>query len=889
MTRIRGVGGTGKSSILNGIYFALYGKYRKPFTHGCKTCSVSLKYHRYKLEITRSKLPSNRLLVVYKGKEYEDDNAQSIINSVLGMDHNEFYASSYFDQKKHGSVLSMSPADQLSFIEAIAFGSDNSHEETRSKAKENVKALHFIRDGIASQLSLLNSQIEACEKKISKLQTLRSLETTEIENEGKIENTENIEDIKTIVSDLTTKIKELQTLLKSKRIELKSIQSLETNNRKAEDDRLKIETQIDSLNTLIEKLGEIKTEDEINEMKKKLTDTKQLVNDICEYLDVTDMQHRFDEEMKEYTAGLEKKKEDAKNSMMENADKKMVALASYEKLKPTLDEEELLLKTYNLAINTAKEGIMHIRDIIVTDHDVDDTINSIDKVGGNKMWSVLQKSIDTLISDYRLELNNAKDILSNIQYESWYCPKCNTALHPSPQEGEENESKESVLRIRTVKKGKNTYTKDDIPDVTMQLASAKSNISTLESYIENGLMYNRELNKPPPKKTKNNTGINSLQEYQELTIKLENHKKNKKLFEELCALIKSKETPSHLKKLKDQIKNKKQGLPKNLDKNLNKDVDKLSTYESEVISLEKYIEKAWNSKGDHSKHTRELKVLEKNLKSVNTRILKPKSSGISNTTDAKTLSEEIAALEKNIDELNENLTDANIKLVSLDDLSAVRHTTEELQNLLKTKGELEIKLKDANDDIEGAEGLEKTAIEAQFLSLEKTIGSINEHAKVYLANLFTLPIVAKFRIKTTTKKGNVSVHPGIEIYVEYKGDVYDDIDEFSGSERQRCDLAFLFAVNDMLGSNIIMLDECFNNMDDEMQSSSLEYIREMISTSSESSVTSRSSNSELIEGNADEKNKKQVLIITHRVSDGQFDHIVDPCKNECAIKTALGM
>ena len=81
ITLIKGKSGQGKTSILDAIYFALFGQGKKIITFGKKSCSVCLEYNDY--IITRTRCP-NRLLVLINNKEYEDKVAQEIINKYFG-------------------------------------------------------------------------------------------------------------------------------------------------------------------------------------------------------------------------------------------------------------------------------------------------------------------------------------------------------------------------------------------------------------------------------------------------------------------------------------------------------------------------------------------------------------------------------------------------------------------------------------------------------------------------------------------------------------------------------------------------------------------------------------------------------------------------------------
>src|SRR5437870_12109332 len=89
-------------------------------------------------------------------------------------------------------------------------------------------------------------------------------------------------------------------------------------------------------------------------------------------------------------------------------------------------------------------------------------------------------------------------------------------------------------------------------------------------------------------------------------------------------------------------------------------------------------------------------------------------------------------------------------------------------------------------------------------------------------------INAEIRIKNLTKKGDLAVKPSINVEVNKEGnEYYDDIEELCAGERQRCDLAFLFGVNDMVGSDIILLDECFNHLDNDIKMEILNYMHDL--------------------------------------------------------------
>jgi DNA repair exonuclease SbcCD ATPase subunit len=74
ITLLQGKTGSGKSTVLKAILFALYGEGKRPCSHGETQCSVTLTYSRKfeeNLVITRTK--ASKLKLQYKSKTYEDE------------------------------------------------------------------------------------------------------------------------------------------------------------------------------------------------------------------------------------------------------------------------------------------------------------------------------------------------------------------------------------------------------------------------------------------------------------------------------------------------------------------------------------------------------------------------------------------------------------------------------------------------------------------------------------------------------------------------------------------------------------------------------------------------------------------------------------------------
>ena len=107
---ISGKSGKGKTSILEAINFALFGKGRKIVTIGHKKCKVFFQYDNFK--ITRTRCP-NRLHLISNNSEYEDEAAQEIINKFFGKFFNII---GYMQQNSLNSFLLLNPLDKLEFL-----------------------------------------------------------------------------------------------------------------------------------------------------------------------------------------------------------------------------------------------------------------------------------------------------------------------------------------------------------------------------------------------------------------------------------------------------------------------------------------------------------------------------------------------------------------------------------------------------------------------------------------------------------------------------------------------------------------------------------------------------------------------------------------------------
>lgn len=154
--------GSGKSSIFQGIYFAIYGLRRNYKTYGEKSCKVKLSIRlsdKQELHIERQKGPS-RLIVKVNDNIYENDVAQEFLNSRFGVN---FELTSYMIQKGACSFVSLSASEKLAFLEKISFGNHDI-----DKIKTNTKG--FIKQ-LKDQCLLLQGESNVLKSRYSEIKS----------------------------------------------------------------------------------------------------------------------------------------------------------------------------------------------------------------------------------------------------------------------------------------------------------------------------------------------------------------------------------------------------------------------------------------------------------------------------------------------------------------------------------------------------------------------------------------------------------------------------------------------------------------------------------------------------------------------------------------------
>ena len=141
--------GSGKTSIIRGIQFALFGTGTKVVQFGKRKCEVILEYKN--IHIKRTKGPC-RLIV---NNVLEDDEAQEYIYKTISKS-----SMFHLEQNQKNTFVYMSPLDKLAYIETIAFESTNI-QEMKTNVKNYIKQEETKRIELESRLSLTMELMES--------------------------------------------------------------------------------------------------------------------------------------------------------------------------------------------------------------------------------------------------------------------------------------------------------------------------------------------------------------------------------------------------------------------------------------------------------------------------------------------------------------------------------------------------------------------------------------------------------------------------------------------------------------------------------------------------------------------------------------------------------
>ncbi len=586
--------------------------------------------------------------------------------------------------------------------------------------------------------------------------TLSPIEFSDL-NFSSCENT--IEELKNKQKLIFDEIDNIQSKIKTKKIELSKYGEEEKRVTRINRDKISIEEKIKLLETNFNNLPKIKTEKEFDELSKKIQEKKKLFSDIKFLKEAEELKTQFDRASKLYQT----QKITFENDLLpENEESKFkCAIDEYNQKLSENERTKQIIESLKNKKNESEEKLITIKNDLV------DFINEPDDV----RFSFLLK---TKITSMNKEKETLLDEINNVFMIN--CPSCDCPIKIN-SEG----IAERLDNLDFV----------DSQDLESKIQEIEMILTTLEDYVDEVIELENHIYVEIPKLCE----LISKKEIKQIKEKYEKHSKAKIGLSSL--------TKDHINILEESYKDKKRGIKNDINI-INIDTDNLSKL---IKELESEVETIHRIKGDKIKLQREITSSKNKLSTYDNLSFSTIQTTIKNLTD------EINKYEKTLDENLRILKEVQNECEFFEKSIIKAREAKEFEKTKTKRDELQKSLETLEKRLNGATGLEQSAIEAEFMALERIIGNINNHAKIYLDEMFDTSINVNLFVNRTTKAGKDKMKPSIGVQVEYKNVIYPSVDDLCAGELQRCNVAFLLGVNDMFSSKIILLDECLNDND----------------------------------------------------------------------------
>ena len=767
ITLLSGVSGRGKSSVLMGIYFALFGVGSKVTAYGKTSCSVELEFDGIK--VVRTKRP-NRVVV---NDVYEDDSAQEIINKKFG---DTFNVTGFIAQNALNSFILMSAVDKLCFLEKFAF-KDVDLAKIKGRCKAHISKQHDELLSIVSQLDMA--------KKI--------FEEIEIPNEVKF--------------PLKCSKNQREKVIKNENIKLKNCHTII---RRLNNNKNALNTEINDLKVL---------EATIQSRKETYDSIVIKLKDIRE--DLENETYEGDEIVEKYEKSL-------KNILRHRelfTLKKQVE-EDEKKLSEMYNEEKLQITEKIGGINSSLWKEHSKSEITNTVFELKQCLKDLERIESLRK-DLKHYKIDE--KEHEENKNKMKDCMVNLeekqnlcvklvfQQELYSCPSCHTKLCVKNKE------------LCIINEGDIETDKNNLKEVENEIISLKKVIKKLQgknSENENKICYKVKIEKELKTMLDSFDTVPKIEEVKEdieylISYQIEQNE-NEKRKEKLEIRLSNEEFSSSYLRFKSSVKNRKEKIKlltessESYEKNENDDEEEIR---KKIIEQKQIKQKKYSL-------TEQFDILEKEKSKCENILKNTRDKHIEKYKNINVIDELYEKMSEKNNEIKEYEIKKNNHEKNLKQIEHWEQYQKELNNYetWETKVEdLSKKEKETKKEYAAATELKDKILEAESIAMINIIESINTHARVYLDAFFTdNPICVQLQPFKETKK---NTKPQINIEIEYKG-MEADMTMLSGGELSRVILAYTLALAEMFNTPLLLLDECTASLDQELTSTVFEAIRE---------------------------------------------------------------
>lgn len=764
---LSGSSGGGKTSVILGIYFALFGSGSKVTSYGKTNCMVELEFDGMK--IMRTKRP-NRVVV---NDIYEDDAAQDMINKKFG---DTFDTTGYIAQNALNSFVLMSPIDKLEFLEKFAF-KDVDLGQIKGRCKALINERHDSLLGSVSQLEMAS---EVLINLVEPEEVLFPLKCKNSDKEKAMKNEEiKYKNCNTLIKRAQKEVSFTHQELNDLRIfnasissKIEHIKSINKNIVTISSEEAELSYEGDhQLKKYKDRLSSLLSRRELTLLEERLNNDQMKLNEMKE------------SESKEYTEELSKI-----NSVLWKD-------YSKEELTTTIMECCQCLEDTDKILTLTKE---------------------LDKYNGISTLKILDDK-RLQLDEYRTELDSKRKLLDTlkVQRELYSCPSCRVNLR----------FKDEILHLAE----ETTITDKDI-DMDLlksEIVTLHSLIRRLESLIpEEQRKYERSVEigneikeilsgyEETPNATSIKEDLDSLREYHSSQTELERRKDTLEK-----SLLEEKFSPSYISFYKSICSQKL--IIKELQKKVGETDEHLSeedlrslvtTQQQNKDKIESLRLRIEILNEEHTKYTKQIETYTREYKSKYV-----------NVKDEEELIETLKLASTKISNLEHKKTEHEDNILKISKYKQYQKDSENYFMWKEKVATLKIKETEDRDQYASATLLRDKILEAESIAMLNIISSINTHAQLYLDCFFIdNPIAVHLLPFKETKK---SKKPQINIEIEYKG-MECDLGMLSGGELSRVILAYTLALGEMFNTPLLLLDECTASLDQDMTTIVFNSIRE---------------------------------------------------------------
>lgn len=803
MVLLKGESGAGKTTILQAIYWALYGSMRGVYNNTglIKKCSVTLQINQ--LIIYRQKRPELlRVTIVHDNEEktYEDDVGQQIINQAFGS-RDLWKSCSYIEQKDQCSLLSGSSSDRLALLNQLSFNQDNPKDYI-SRIDQELKTINTqfveLQTAFTTELNIYSQEITARPVTV----ILAPEEITALETE--------IENMEFRVGKLYQEVLNHERNIGSYNMICNQIKTSEqklTNLQVGSFDEVNYKTRVNELNDNMQALRNILTnanqynaikqqilcletqlsnnENKIKQITEKIETTEQLIQTRKDELTVLGYNSEQKMEVTNQDIWQAIQQESLRNQYIKDCQ-----LLGYEYNQEVISR---IIANLQNQLTDAQNMKQNIR----TYNHLKTLRQQLRSLGINDVSPEQISNLESIKHNITLEISELKKGLELLQ-----CPECSKPLRyvnrqlipgerdpvePNQIQGKESEYENIVNQISTLRSALS---------IRSQIASAESHLeeidtSLLESYQPPNIQQTQDIISrlsriqiiQPPKYSSDL--MKKIMEYNQT-------------FQSLSTLNNDRETLiSQGNQLRQQLYAIQ--LPNSTCTNIEEIQTSIRNSEAEIAKLHQEYQSHLKTKATHDQIKVGIEQLIFQRESLE-KTLNPHAKNNHETTQKM-------------------LVQSKTKLAD----GLYGNTVVEKQKCLTAKRQ---KVMSLNEDLTALQRLKQNAIDVECKQLQDTVDTINSVLCDILPLFFNEPITMVLQLYKLLKTKK-QLKPGLNISIKYKGVEYDNINQMSGGEGDRISLALVLALNSVSNSPVVLLDECISSLDGTVKETCVEAMKSL--------------------------------------------------------------